>query len=238
MLPFDALSDLQGKSKVLTDHRGIVLDNKDPEKKCRLKILVPGVQEAPIADLPWAIPKYEAFLGGHKEHSAVVIPEINTEVTVQYPHGDTHFPIYTAKWNQEKVPEEFRKNYPERWGLKDSTGTYFYFDKKEETFKFHHCSGVELEISKEGDVKVNIPGKIEWEVGKNWKATVAQGMEWLLGKESSVTAPSGAKFITPILESTGQVKDSVRTMSADRMIYNMHTHMGFHGPTTPPIQSK
>ena len=32
------------------------------------------------------------------------------------------------------------------------------------------------------------------------------------------------------------VTDMVRTMAMDRIIYNIHTHQGVHGLTSPPLQ--
>ena len=222
MLPFEALKDMTGRDKIKSDHRGIVIDNKDPEMKGRLKLKIHGILDAPKDALPWAVPKYPPFLGGSKDHSAVQIPEIGTEVTVEFPHGDTSMPVYTAKWNQEQVPEEFRENYPDRWGAKDSTGTYYFFDKKTKQFKFHHCSGVDLEITSDGDVKVFIPGMTDWTINKDWLAKITNGV----------------KFETPMFHSTGHVKDSVRTMQEDRDIYNTHNHEGYHGATGTPNQSK
>ena len=46
-------------------------------------------------------------------------------------------------------------------------------------------------------------------------------------------------FDTPLLEGTGEVADSVRTMSEDRVIYNAHDHIGNAGkPTSPPNQAQ
>lgn len=42
--------------------------------------------------------------------------------------------------------------------------------------------------------------------------------------EVVVTAPSKATFAAPELHGTGEVSDSVRTMSGDRAIYDGHTH--------------
>jgi len=52
---------------------------------------------------------------------------------------------------------------------------------------------------------------------------------------------SGGKIVTPgDIESTaGEVKDRVRTLAADRQIYNGHTHPGDSGGTTgAPNQSQ
>lgn len=46
----------------------------------------------------------------------------------------------------------------------------------------------------------------------------------------TIKAPGGVKFETPMLESTGEVKDKIRAMSADRTIYNGHDHP--HGDPT------
>lgn len=221
MIPLDEQFN-SGQGQLRSNHRGKVLDNKDPEMKGRLKISVPGILTAPKEDLPWAIPKYPSSLGGSSNFSDVFIPEEGTEVTVEFPHGDNHMPVYTAKWAQEVVPQEFKENYPERYGRKDSNGTYWYFDKKESRYVFHHVSGFHAEIDKSGQLSIRGP----------------KGIDIKLSTELKAVAPDKVWFNTEVVESTGHVKDSVRTMAADRAIYNSHTHPGFHGPTRVPNQSK
>lgn len=69
------------------------------------------------------------------------------------------------------------------------------------------------------------PNKVVRKIG-------ALGMEeW--DKETgklTVTAPGGVKFVTPEVNSTGELSDATRSVSADRGIYNGHDHP--HGDPT------
>ena len=46
-----------------------------------------------------------------------------------------------------------------------------------------------------------------------------------------IMASTKVRFITPLLEATGNVADSVRSMAGDRAIYNIHTHDDPQGGT-------
>lgn len=203
-------------------HKGIVIDNKDPEMKCRIKVTIDGVLEGTKEDLPWCVPVFPSFFGESDDFNQIIIPEIGTELVIEFPTGDTQMPHYTARWHLSRVPEPFRQNYPERYGYQDRNGTYYYNDKKTKEFKFHHCSGFEFTIDSKGNFSLVTPGNGYSEVKSTWDFVV----------------PERAFFRTKMLESSGHVKDKVRTMAADRSIYNGHTHPGFHGPTSTPNQSK
>lgn len=203
-------------------HKGKVVENDDPEKKCRLKVTVPGVLEGAIEDLPWCLPVFPSGFGESDKFSQIIIPEIGTELVIDFPTGDSQMPHYSSRWHINKVPDEFKENYPHRYGYKDSNGTYYYNDRKTKEFKFHHCSGFEFTIDENGNFDLKTPGNGKSSVKSTWLFTV----------------PQLAKFTTKQLESTGEVKDKVRTMQGDRNIYNQHTHPGFHGQTSPPNERK
>lgn len=209
--------DLLNKS-----HKGIVVDNKDPEHKQRLKVSIPGILTGPKEDLPWCLPQIPAFLGDSDKSSTVFIPEEGTEVVVEFPSKEYDFPYWSLKWAVHEVPEEFKKNYPERYGVKDSTGTYWYMDKKTGEFKFEHCSGFTVTIDKKGNFDMKVPGKYQEVIAKT-----------LLSKVTG-----DATFDTPNLIGTNEVQDKVRAMSGDRQIYNQHIHQGAHGPTSAPDVTK
>lgn len=203
-------------------HRGKVVDNKDPEMKCRIKVQIPGLLEGSIDDLPWCLPVFNSGFGESDKFTHIIIPEIGTELAIEFPSGDTQLPHYSSRWHINEVPEPFKTNYPDRYGYIDRNGTYYYNDKKTKEFKFHHYSGFEFIIDDKGNFRLETPGNGRSKVKSTWDFIV----------------PDKAKFQTKMLESTGHVKDSVRTMQGDRDIYNGHTHPGYHGPTAPPNQPK
>ena len=63
-------------------------------------------------------------------------------------------------------------------------------------------------------------------------------LEWKLDEGAlRIVAPGGTLLDTPLFDCTGEVKDAVRTMSADRGIYNGHDHP--HGdPTVGKVNQK
>lgn len=63
-------------------------------------------------------------------------------------------------------------------------------------------------------------------------------LEWQLDKGAlRIKAPGNIVFDTPLLDCTGEVKDAVRTMSADRKIYNGHLHP-LNSPNVDPTEQK
>lgn len=63
-------------------------------------------------------------------------------------------------------------------------------------------------------------------------------LEWKLDEGAlRIVAPGGTLLDTPLLDCTGEVKDSVRTMSADRDIYNGHLHP-LNSPNVDPTEQK
>lgn len=213
----DQFSDPLGKP-----HKGKVVENKDPEMKCRLKVVVPGILEGATEDLPWCLPVFPSGFGESDKFSQIIIPEIGTELVIDFPTGDSQMPHYSSRWHIHQVPEVFKENYPDRYGYMDRNGTYYYNDKKTKDFVFHHCSGFEFTIDKDGNFWLKTPGNGYSKVSSTWNFVV----------------PDLALFDTKQLESTGHVKDKVRTMQGDRNIYNKHTHPGYHGPTSTPNQQK
>lgn len=191
-------------------HKGRVIANDDPSFKCRIKVEVPGILSGTTDDLPWVIPYVTAFMGNSKVADRVEIPEVGTEVTVMFPFGDPHQPFYTGRWHEFAVPDEFKTNYPHRYGFKDSTGVCFYVDKSTGEASFSMPNGFNVTVDKDGKFTMNTT-----------KTTIKSDEE--------------AVIDTPELHSTGEISDDVRTMSGDRVIYNGHGHP--HGdpwvPSTP-----
>lgn len=215
------MTDVAGKEKdpLSSPHRGIVVSNADPLKKCRIQVKVPGILEG--EGLPWAMPVAAAFLGDSGSHGRIEIPEVGTEVTVTFPYNDPHMPFYVGKWNQWEVPAEFLVNYPNRYGFKDSIGNVFFIDKVTKETSYTHPSGFNFHIDEAGQ----------------WSLTGPKGGQINLAEALNTVAPSGVNFDTPLVYSSGEVSDKVRPMSGDRDIYNSHGHPSAPlGPVSTPNQ--
>lgn len=216
-----SITDVLGKQQnpINAPHKGIVVDNNDPLMRCRIRVRVPGILDGD--GIPWATPAAAAFLGDG-ESDRIEIPEVGSEVTITFPLGDQHFPFYSGRWHSKEVPEEFKENYPNRYGFKDSTGTLFYIDKVSKEVHFKHCSGFQFDIDQEANWILTTPGGGKLDIAKILEAVVKESI----------------KLDTPLVDGTGEIKDKTRKMSEDRAIYNSHDHVGDSGGSTSPPNSK
>jgi hypothetical protein len=83
----------------------------------------------------------------------------------------------------------------------------------------------------DGDLEAIIGGGVEATVGGDMNADVtgsfsakAQSIKLESLSTMDLIAPSVINMKTTLVSATGEVKDSVRTMSADRLIFDVHTH--------------
>lgn len=72
--------------------RGLVVDRKDPDRKGRVRVLVPSVYlDTPTDSLPWAEP---CALGGGYDFGSLVVPEEGSTVFVMFEDNDPDSPVY------------------------------------------------------------------------------------------------------------------------------------------------
>lgn len=75
----------------------------------------------------------------------------------------------------------------------------------------------------DGDVTENITGKVDLTVTGNFNATAPEfNLKGTLNVDGNIN-------------STADIKDKTRTMSADRALYDLHIHTAPFGPTSPPL---
>jgi uncharacterized protein involved in type VI secretion and phage assembly len=116
------------------DIEGIVIDNKDSERRCRVKVRIKELHKGiKDAHLPWCISKANALgaKGGNVIGSSgiVAIPKIGTKVLVEFQDGDPHFPVYKPyTHDDETLLAEANKNYPNRAVIRFGNGTVFIID--------------------------------------------------------------------------------------------------------------
>lgn len=149
-------------------YSGKVVNNIDPEKLGRCQIRVYGIFEdtIPDSDLPWAIPDFE-FIGS--TIGSFVVPPINAIVKVYFEHGDIYFPHYTTKVIEKKKLSDLRlEDYPDTMIIFETDeGDYLTLNRKSRKFTFHHNSGNNIEILKDGNTNILIKGNKEQIVNKD-----------------------------------------------------------------------
>lgn len=135
-------------------YRGIVTDNKDPQKRARLKLRVPSVLADQETD--WTLPCLP--YGGIAQQGMFMVPEVDAQVWVEFEEGDIHRPIWVGTfWQQEgDPPEDAAKEEPTTRLLQTKSGHILQFDDAdgEEQFRLHHPSEAEVVIDPNGTISL------------------------------------------------------------------------------------
>jgi len=134
--------------------RATVVDNKDPQKRARLRLLIPSVFADQQTD--WALPCMP--YGGLAGQGMFMVPEIDAQVWVEFEEGDIHKPLWVGTfWQQESdVPEDAKKDEPTTRMLRTKSGHILQFDdaEGEEQFRLFHPADAEMIIDKNGTISL------------------------------------------------------------------------------------
>lgn len=188
-------------------HKGIVMDNIDPRFIGRLKIKILGrFEDEDTTKLPWVYPRNKTGLGGKNDSSGFVVPEIESELIVEFPTNDIYFPVYTGYWqsiltHQTDKDEEVDKfnideDYPESYGHRDSTNTYWKINKTKKYLEVKHTSGTKIMINTEGDLMIDVKGDYHMNVAGEIHMTSQKGRF----EQSSVIHHNTAGLSNPIYD--------------------------------------
>ena len=133
--------------------RGFVTDNKDPDKRARLKLTVPSALGA--AETAWALPCLP--FGGLADHGLFLVPEVGAQLWVEFEEGELSKPIWTGTfWQQAGDPpaESGEKDAPTTRLLKTPGGHLLRFDdeKGKEKLQILHPTGAEIAIDDKGTI--------------------------------------------------------------------------------------
>lgn len=133
-------------------YRGFVADNRDPEKRGRVKVRVPsalGEQET-----GWALPC--SPFGGLPNQGLFMVPEIDAQIWVEFEEGNIDQPIWVGVfWQQDgDAPEEITTEEPTTRVLRTPAGHVLQFDDLdgEEQFRLAHPAGAEMIIDSSGTI--------------------------------------------------------------------------------------
>lgn len=145
---------------------GKVLDNNDPEKLGRCKILVYTVFSDAISpqELPWAIPEF-GFVGSLK--GSFIVPQIGAFVKVTFENNEINLPKYSTKvLNTQQLPTNKNKNYPNNMiFFETDRGDSFELDRVTGETIFTHGSGTTITIDEIGAITLNSVSTIKTEHG-------------------------------------------------------------------------
>ena len=141
---------------------GKVVDNDDPDKLGRVKIVVFGYYDE-LAEfaLPWAVPDL-GYIGG--TNGNFVVPEVGTFVRGYFDQGDIQKPIYDSIAFSEMTARNLMKNqlvnkledYPHKMVLLETDqGDYLTLNRKDGETLFHHRTGLTITIGGDGTLTIN-----------------------------------------------------------------------------------
>lgn len=148
-----------------------VVANDDPQKIGRVKATIENFLEGEVDILPWIASKQQYSIFG----KVFIVPEIDEIIDIEFLDNDPYSMVYTFhninKTNSLPIIEadKFGADYPKTQGAMDSTGTYIVINKEQQTFKFHHSTGLDLEIDSQDNFKLKVTGKLEAEIEKTLK---------------------------------------------------------------------
>ncbi len=149
--------------------KGVVVFNEDPKRLGRVKCYIENRWEESYEKLPWVYPLVPSFLGGSAGLGELRIPEINTELVIEFPFDDEYSPFYTGYWlNANTKCSLFDEDYPETWGWIDSTPQWFRVNKKEMYTEYYNSLESFIRFDKEGNLFINVPKSVVFQIGENF----------------------------------------------------------------------
>lgn len=153
--PFSILFKDQVPQEAMS-YLGCVVDNNDPKKLGRLKVRVAPYSELSTEEIPWAYPKLGTH-GNSAEYGGLNVPEVGSQVRVDFPSRDLTAPYYSgAELNEVNRTTFFDEDYPNTYGYKDSVGNFMRINKERGTAHFQHFTSTNLQVAPEGSIKVGL----------------------------------------------------------------------------------
>jgi len=116
-------------------YAGVVVDNNDPRKGCRVRVRVAGIFPDAIPDshLPWALPDNQDYAADAGATGATFsnIPPIGAKVGLRFPKGDAHKPMLAPYPGDKKTLSKLAEtNYPFRAVMELENGCTIVVDKQ------------------------------------------------------------------------------------------------------------
>lgn len=135
-------------------YRGRVRDNEDPERLGRLRVIVPSLFGE--EETTWALPALP--FGGLSQQGMFFIPEVESQVWIEFEEGDVNRPIWTGVfWNRtQDLPEDASKDRPTTRVLQTPSGhkLQFFDEDGDRRIALVHAGQAELVMAEDGSVEL------------------------------------------------------------------------------------
>lgn len=225
--------DKLGKPNTEISHYlGVVVDNKDPEFRCRAKVRVFGVfDELEDVDLPWAHQRFEQSYGSGGGSGRISVPKIGSVVHIQFNNNNYYSPEYKAV--QELSPdliEELKSSYEGAHSLiyDGEEGLKIYYtvekglvvDLKESRIVISNDNSITINHASTESVIELLPDTI------NIAST----------REVNIVAET-CNIDSPNIKLGENAVESVIKGDMFKKIYDSHTHPSAGAPPTIPLPS-
>jgi uncharacterized protein involved in type VI secretion and phage assembly len=247
----------QQQQRYYGKYRAFIVDNKDPEKRGRVKLTIPSVLGGTSSE--WALPVTP--YGGAAGIGFFAIPPIDAQVVAEFMEGDISSPLWTGTfWRQEsEMPEELPSGEPTLKLLKTESGHLFSLEDKdgEETITLKSSAGAMLELDPKGTIaltdKNGATVKIDADAGEihiedsngNSLVMSSSGIAAKDGSGNEIsTSSSGIKVSGATIEVKGQSVvlggsggEALVKGPSFMSIFNAHTHncTAPGAPSGPPL---
>lgn len=144
--------------------QGYVVDNKDPDKRQRVKIRIPQLhRDVPDEDLPWTRPSHRGQANAGGGVGRVDIPPEGSLMDVSFDEDDPHNPLYHGSPALDEVAKDneiLNEDYPHTVGEVDEAGNKWTVNRLRREVLFQHKSGSSIFIDGAGNIILNARAKL------------------------------------------------------------------------------
>jgi uncharacterized protein involved in type VI secretion and phage assembly len=133
-------------------YRAFVVDNRDPERRGRLRLRVPSLLAEAVTD--WALPCFP--FGGTAGQGWLSVPAVDAQVLCEFIEGDLSAPVWSGTFwrSAEEVPEEVDKDEPSLHLFKTAAGHTLSFEDREdgEVALLRSAKHAEVRLDEKGSI--------------------------------------------------------------------------------------
>ena len=206
--------------------KGLVVDNEDPKKLCRIKCKIEGrLETSDNSKLPWVFPETDHNLGGRPDLSSMSVPEVGSIVEIVFPYDDIYHPFYRGAWQDSDTHQGlFDESYPESYGFIDSVIQWLKINKDNPDVEYFRQTLKDmLKLDKQGNLWINIPKSLILNIGEDMITNIANNETTKTGNNTSHQIGNDLSY------KVGNDFNVEVTNNYKEMIKNMHEMNAMNG---------